>query len=156
MLVVLLRDGKARFFEILHDDIWLFGGILPRILAGALIGSLLTLLLPRDKVSRAIGADSGLLGLFVATLFGALLPGGPFTIYPIASALLMMGADVGATIAFVTSWTLIGYARPIVWEMPIMGVEFTLWRILYCLPLPILAGLLGRYVVRLRPSWGRM
>ena len=59
--------------------------------------------------------------------------------------------EVGATIAMVVSWTLIGYGRAVAWEMPIMGADFTLWRIVISLPMPILAGALGRVVyVRVR------
>src|SRR5437763_15962502 len=69
----------------------------------------------------------------------------------------------------VVSWTLIGYGRAVAWEVPIMGTDFTLWRIVISLPLPVLAGALGRFVyvlggpkrappgaARLRspPSWG--
>jgi hypothetical protein len=70
----------------------------------------------------------------------------------VASALLTVGADFGATIAMVVSWTLIGYGRAVAWELPIMGVDFTLWRIAISLPLPVLAGALGRFVyVRMYP-----
>src|SRR5258708_10409593 len=84
--------------------------------------------------------------------FGALLRGGPFPASPVASALLTVGADFGATIAMVVSWTLIGYGRAVAWELPIMGTDFTLWRIVISLPLPVLAGALGRFVyVRIYP-----
>ena len=90
--------------------------------------------------------------MLIGTAFGAILPGGPFTAYPVASALLTVGADFGATIAMVVSWTLIGYGRAIAWELPIMGTDFTLWRIVISLPLPVLAGALGRFVyVRMYP-----
>ena len=70
-----------------------------------------------------------------------------------ASALLAVGADFGATIAMVVSWTLIGYGRAVAWELPIMGTDFTLWRIVISLPLPVLAGALGRFVyVRMYPK----
>jgi hypothetical protein len=63
------------------------------------------------------------------------------------------GADFGATIAMVVSWTLVGYGRAVAWELPIMGTDFTVWRIVISLPLPILAGALGRFVyVRMYPK----
>ncbi len=92
-------------------------------------------------------------GLLIGTAFGAILPGGPFTAYPVASALLAVGADFGATIAMVVSWTLIGYGRAVAWELPIMGTDFTLWRIVISLPLPVLAGALARFAyVRIYPK----
>lgn len=147
------RDGAAGMLEILQHDVVLFGGILPRVLAGCLLGAFIAEILPHEKVSKSLGPSSGLKGLLIGTAFGAILPGGPFTAYPVASALLTVGADFGATIAMVVSWTLIGYGRAVAWELPIMGTDFTVWRIVISLPLPILAGALGRFVyVRIYPK----
>jgi len=147
------RDGLAGVLDILKHDVGLFGGILPRVLAGCLLGAFIAEILPHDKVSRSLGPSSGLMGLLIGAAFGAILPGGPFTAYPVASALLAVGADFGATIAMVVSWTLVGYGRAVAWELPIMGADFTLWRIAISLPLPVLAGALGRFVyVRMYPA----
>jgi uncharacterized membrane protein YraQ (UPF0718 family) len=144
--LVYRRDGLDGVLGILTQDLTLFGGILPRVLAGCLLGAFITEILPHEKVSRSLGPTSGLKGLLIGAAFGAILPGGPFTAYPVASALLTVGADFGATIAMVVSWTLIGYGRAVAWELPIMGTDFTVWRIVISLPLPILAGALGRFV----------
>jgi uncharacterized membrane protein YraQ (UPF0718 family) len=147
------RDGTSGVTDILAHDLSLFSGILPRVLAGCLLGAFISEILPHEKVSRSLGPKSGLKGLLIGTAFGAILPGGPFTVYPVGSALLAVGADFGAVIAMVVSWTLIGYGRAVAWEIPIMGTDFTLWRILISLPLPVLAGALGRFVyVRLYPG----
>jgi uncharacterized membrane protein YraQ (UPF0718 family) len=151
--IVWRRDGLNGVLEILTSDLALFGGILPRVLAGCLLGAFIAEILPHEKVSRSLGPQSGLKGLLIGTAFGAILPGGPFTVYPVAGALLTVGADFGATIAMVVSWTLIGYGRAVAWELPIMGADFTLWRLLISLPLPVLAGALGRFVyVRIYPK----
>jgi uncharacterized membrane protein YraQ (UPF0718 family) len=144
--VVYVRDGQARFLAILADDLGLFGTMLPKVLAGCLIGAFVTLLLPRETIARWVGSESGFSGILLATLGGALMPGGPFTIYPLAGAFLAAGADAGAACAFVISWTLLGYARAIVWELPFFGLEFVTWRIIFSLPLPILAGLAARTI----------
>jgi uncharacterized membrane protein YraQ (UPF0718 family) len=151
--LVFFRDGPARFLAILTDDVVLFGSMLPKVLAGSLIGAFVTLLLPREAIVKWVGAESGITGILVATVAGAILPGGPFTIYPVAGSFLAAGADVGAACAFVISWTLIGYTRAIVWELPFFGLDFVTWRILFSLPLPILSGLLARYAWRFfRPA----
>jgi uncharacterized membrane protein YraQ (UPF0718 family) len=151
--LVYRRDGIDGVLEILTHDLALFGGILPRVLAGCLLGAFIAEILPHEKVSRALGPNSGLKGLLIGTAFGAILPGGPFTAYPVAAALLTVGADFGATIAMVVSWTLIGYGRAVAWEIPILGTDFTFWRALISLPIPVLAGALGRFVyVRIYPK----
>jgi uncharacterized membrane protein YraQ (UPF0718 family) len=145
---VYARDGREHFFTILLGDVTLFGEMLPKVLAGCLIGAFVTLLLPREMVARWVGHESGFMGLLIAAFFGFLLPGGPITIYPVAGAFLIMGADAGAVVAFIVSWTLIGYTRALVWELPFFGADFVIWRILAALPLPIIAGLLARLAVR--------
>ena len=142
------RDGRDHFLEILGSDLTLFAEMLPQVLAGCLIGTFVTQLLPRELVARWVGHESGFAGLLIAAFFGFFLPGGPITIYPVAGAFLVMGADAGAVVAFIVSWTLIGYTRALVWELPFFGSEFVLWRIAEALPLPIIAGLLARMVVR--------
>ena len=145
-VTVYLRDGQARFLSIFADDLSLFGLMLPKVLAGCLIGAFVTLLLPRETIARWVGHESGIAGILVATVAGAILPGGPFTIYPVAAAFLAAGADAGAACAFVIAWTLIGYTRAIVWELPFFGLDFVTWRIIFSLPLPIIAGLLARWL----------
>ncbi len=147
-LTVYGRDGPAQFFAVLDSDLWLFAAMLPKVLAGCLIGGFVALLLPREQVARWVGHESGMTGLLIAMAFGFILPGGPFTIYPIAGAFLLIGADAGTVVAFIVSWTLIGYTRALVWELPFFGADFVLWRLALALPLPILAGLLARIAVR--------
>ncbi len=104
--IVYGRDGAEHFFDILESDLTLFGEMLPKVLAGCLIGAFVTLLLPRELVARWVGHEFGFTGLLIAAAFGFILPGGPITIYPVAGAFLVMGADAGAVVAFVVSWTL--------------------------------------------------
>jgi len=148
-VIVYRRDGQARFFEILVSDVHLFIDILPKVLAACLIAAFVAVLMPREVVLRWVGAESGFLGIIVATLAGTICPGGPITIFPIAAAFVAIGADIGAAIAFITSWTLLGYARILVWELPFFGGEFVIWRSIISIPLPIVAGLLARLIVGL-------
>ena len=145
---VYLRDGQEHFLAIFGSDLTLFGEMLPKVLAGCLIGAFVTMILPRELVARWVGHESGFAGLVVAAFFGFLLPGGPITIYPVAGAFLVMGADAGAVVAFITAWTLCGYTRALVWELPFFGPHFVIWRIVEAIPLPLIAGVLARLAVR--------
>jgi uncharacterized membrane protein YraQ (UPF0718 family) len=151
-LNVYLRDGVDRVVTILGSDALLLVSILPQVLAGCLIGMFVTLLLPREVTARWVGAESGFSGLLIAAAAGVILPGGPLTVFPVAAALIAAGADAGAAIAFITSWTLLGYTRAVIWELPFFGQDFVLWRIALSLPLPILVGLLARYAARIFPG----
>lgn len=141
------RDGMDAVVRIGLDDARLLLEMAPKVLGGCLIGAFVHLLVPGEVVARWVGSDSGLRGLVIATLSGILLPGGPFTIFPVAAAFLTLGAEAGAALAFISAWSLMGLNRSVIWEMPFMGVEFTLWRSLLALPLPILLGLTVRLVM---------
>lgn len=141
---VYVRDGAARFLDILRDDAVLWLTVLPKVAAGVLVAAFLRILLPKEVVARWIGERSGLKGLVVATLAGAIIPGGPMTIFPIATALYLSGADRGATIAFITGWLTLGINRAIVWELSFFGPEFVILRTLVSLPIPILCGVAAR------------
>lgn len=145
---VFWRDGPAQFLDVVWDDTGLFARMLPNVLAGCLIAALVTILLPRDTVVRWVGRDSGFKGILVSAGVGIIVPGGPFTIYPIAAAFLGMGADAAAVVALITSWTTIGLSRTLVWELPFLGFDFVLWRWLAALPLAVLAGLIVRAIER--------
>src|SRR5436309_11220355 len=146
--IVFIRDGFDRFIALLTSDLWLFTEMLPKMAAGSLIAAFVTRLLPREVVARVVGAESGLVGILIAMVMGAALPGGPLTIYPVAGAFLLLGADVGTAVAFITAWNLLGYNRALIWELPFFGAEFVGWRILIAVPLPIIAGLSARLVAR--------
>ena len=153
--IVFIRDGFDRFIAILTSDLWLFTTMLPKMAAGSLIAAFVTRLLPREVVARVVGSESGLLGLLVAIMMGAVLPGGPLTIYPVAGAFLVLGADAGTAVAFITAWNLLGYNRALIWELPFFGAEFVGWRIVIALPLPLLAGVLARLAARaVANRWG--
>lgn len=146
--VVYARDGWDRFAAVFLGDLHIFIDILPKMAAGCMIGVFSTLLIPREMVARLVGAESGFTGLLIATFAGVIMPGGPVTVYPVAGAFLAVGADVGAALAFVTSWTLLGYARALVWELPFFGTNFVFWRIVVAPAFPLIVGLLGRWVAK--------
>lgn len=149
--ITLSRDGWDVFIAIFQADLLLFAGILPKVLAGCLIGALIRLLVPREVVARHVGAGSGLRGLIIAAAVGAVFPGGPFTIFPLAAVFLVTGADRGAAVAFVSAWLLLGLNRAIIWEAPFFGYSFVGMRMLISLPMPVLAGWAVRILDRQFP-----
>jgi uncharacterized membrane protein YraQ (UPF0718 family) len=142
--IVLHRDGTEVARRILIDDLWLFAEILPKVIAGTLIGELIRRLVPREVIVRWLGAGSGLKGLAVAAAIGALFPAGPFTIFPLAAMLLLAGADRGAGIAFVTGWLLIGVNRILIWELPFFGADLILLRVGVSFWMPVVVGWIAR------------
>ena len=82
---------------------------------------------------------------------GVITPGGPFTSFPIVFALWVAGADIGALVAYIAAWSLIGIYRLVIWEIPMMGMDLSLLRFFVSIPLPILAGFAARWLVKYLP-----
>ena len=53
----LLARRLRKFLAILSSDVSLFVDMLPKVLAGCLIGAFVTLLLPREMVARWVGTN---------------------------------------------------------------------------------------------------
>lgn len=125
-------------------DVDLFLFLVPRMLGGMILAGLVQVLLPPEVVSKWVGAESGVRGLVIATAVGALTPGGPMTTFPIVVAFYMSGADRGALVAYLTSWSLLGFQRFLVWELPLLGPDIALLRLLTVFWMPVLAGAIAR------------
>jgi uncharacterized membrane protein YraQ (UPF0718 family) len=140
--------GPDALSHALGQAVRLFGNVVPLIALGMMLGGLARELADPKRIAPILGAQSGWAGLVLATGLGAVTPGGPFAAFPIVYALFIAGADVGAVIAYVTAWSVIGIHRVIIWEWPLLGHEFVVVRVLTALPLPILAGALARVLAR--------
>jgi uncharacterized membrane protein YraQ (UPF0718 family) len=99
--------------------------------------------LPHEQIGDLIGPESGFMGILVAALAGAVIPGGPMVSFPIALALLNAGAGVPQLVALLTGWSVYALHRVLIWEIPLLGMGFTKLRIASNLALPPLAGLLA-------------
>lgn len=143
---VWLLHGRAAFVAALEAALSLFLVVLPSLLAGLLLAGSLKQVVPPGALARWMGGESGWRGLAIACLAGMLTPGGPMAAFPLVLVLAQAGADRGALICFVIAWALNGFQRVLVWEVPLLGADFALLRFLCGLPLPLLAGWLGRRV----------
>ncbi len=141
-LAVLIVRGPEAFQSALGDGLGLLILILPIVVAAVLVGAYVQAMVPREAMERWLGGRSGLRGLLLATAAGSLTPGGPFAAFPLVLALYRSGAAIPVCVSYLTSWSVLGINRALVWELPLLGAEFTLTRLLVSLPLPVIAGLL--------------
>jgi len=139
-----LLFGPDVFLQSLESDLDLIGFVLPRLGAAMLIAGFVQALLPPGFFARTMGEESGVKGLAVATVAGAVTPGGPMTSFPIVTMMRDCGTGAPALVAYVTAWSTLGLQRVFLWEVPLMGVEFAALRFLVSLPLGVIAGLLMR------------
>ena len=116
--------------------------ILPIVILAFIVAGMVQILVPQELLSKWVGKESGMRGIFIGTLAGALAPGNPYVNLPIAAGLLRSGASVGAMVAFLTGWSLWSFARlPL--EVGIMGWKFTLVRLASTFFFPPIAGLIA-------------
>lgn len=149
LIVAYLRGGLALPLEGLRTGAELFLSIAPQLLVGFILAGIVTVLLPREALGPLVGAESGIVGILLATGAGMLTPGGPFLQFPLVAALVASGAAAGPVGAYLTAWSLVSWNRLIVWEIPMLGAQFTLARFLVSLALPIIVGLVLPFVLGL-------
>jgi len=116
--------------------------ILPLLVFAFIVAGMVQALLPQELISKWIGAESGIRGIFIGTVAGALAPGGPYVSLPVAAGLLRTGAGVGTMVAFLTGWSLWAVIR-LPMEVGILGWKFTLIRLASTFFFPPIAGLIA-------------
>lgn len=121
-------------------------GFMYLIIAAFLISSMLVLILPKEQIQTWLGKESGLRGISIGTVLGALTPGGPFLTFPILVGFWKAGTGIGTIIAYLTSWSLLGLHRVLIWELPFLGPKFVLVRIGVSLLIPFILGFLGQWI----------
>ena len=125
-----------------------FINILPAMLIGFLLGGMVQVLLPRDLVAAYAGEESGLAGLVIMGIAGAVTPGGPFVAFPLVASLWKAGTGLGPLVSYLTAWSLLGFHRILIYEGPIMGWRFVIVRVLSTILAPPLAGYIASLLYR--------
>ncbi|HLP62054.1 MAG TPA: permease [Candidatus Deferrimicrobium sp.] len=118
--------------------------ILPLLLFAFIIAGMVQVLVPKELISRWVGAESGFKGILIGTFAGGFTPGGPYVSLPIVAGLLKSGAGIGTMVAFLTSWSLWAIAR-LPMEFGMLGWRFTVVRLAATFFFPPIAGLLAQY-----------
>jgi uncharacterized membrane protein YraQ (UPF0718 family) len=142
------RGGTALPIAGATEAFRIFASVAPQLALGFLLAGLLTVLVPAGTIAQWIGAESGIQGVLIATIAGALTPGGPYMQFPLVAALAGAGAGPGPMAAYLAAWSLVSVNRLLVWEIPILGVQFAAVRWIVSLPMPIVAGIVVPVVLR--------
>jgi uncharacterized membrane protein YraQ (UPF0718 family) len=152
---LLRRQGLVPARRALRDTGTSLLRLLPMIAVALPLSTLFAELVPPGVAEGALGRDSGIGGILLATAAGMLLPGGPFVTFPLVLAFLAAGAGPAQMVALISAWSVLGLHRVLVWEMPVMGRRFVLLRLASGAALPVLAGLLAEALLLGFPVLGR-
>jgi hypothetical protein len=131
------RDGGGEFLR-----------LVPRMAIGVLGSGFIAAALPQDVVAYWLGSTSGVLGIAIATIAGAMTPGGPVVGFAIAAVALKGGAGAPQVIAYSTAWALYAFPRLLTYELPILPARVVWLRVIASLPLPFIAAGLAMLIGR--------
>jgi uncharacterized membrane protein YraQ (UPF0718 family) len=138
---VLLNDSlRTGAVEFVH--------LLPRIAIGVVGSGFIAEVLPKSVMASWLGPQSGVTGILIATLGGALTPGGPVVGFSIGAAALKGGAGAPQVIAYTTAWALYAVHRLVMWEVPLMPARTVWLRALVSLPLPFIAAAMAMILAK--------
>ena len=118
------------------------------LLLGFVIAGLVQVLVPRELISRWLGAQAGAKGVLIACVAGGLVPGAPYATFPLVATLYQAGASLGAVVGFVSAWSLWSVSRlPL--EIALIDSKPALVRYAITFVVPPIAGLLAEAVARM-------
>ena len=133
--------SKALFREGATEGARDFVLLLPRIMIGVVGSGYIAAIMPQIMMTTWIGPNSGLLGITIATLAGAITPGGAVVGFSVGAAALKGGGGAPQVIAYTTAWSLYALTRLINWEVAMMPARVVWLRAAVSIPLPFLAGI---------------
>jgi len=120
---------------------------LPVLLLGFVMAGLAQVLIPRDLITRWLGARSGFKGILIGCVAGGLVPGAPYATFPLVATLYQAGASLGVVVGFVSAWALWSVSRlPL--EIALIDSRPALVRYAVTFVVPPLAGLMAEAVAR--------
>lgn len=137
--VIAVQRSRVLFRSAIKGGAVDFMRLLPRLAVGVLGAGFIGEVMPQALIAQWLGPNSGLTGTALASLAGALTPGGPMVGFAIGAAALKSGASAPQVIAYSTAWALFALHRALIWEIPTMPARLVWLRMLASLPLPFLA-----------------
>ena len=147
LALALWRGGGLASAGLLAAGRTLWRNLLILVLSFVIAG-LVQVLIPRELITRWLGAQAGFKGVLIGCVVGGLVPGAPYAVFPLVAALYQAGAGLGAVVGFVSAWSLWSVTRLPV-EMALIEPKAALVRYAVTFVVPPIAGLLGHAVARL-------
>ena len=106
---------------------------------------------PKDFITRHLGIDSGIKGIFLSFIFGTLPTGPLYIAFPVAAALLKKGARTMNIAIFLGAWASAKIPQIMV-ELKFLGLEFTIIRFILTFSSIIIIGFLIEFLMRHQKS----
>lgn len=144
--VIAYLKEPSLLFEGLKEGATFSWQIILVLIPAFIMGGIIIKLLPVDAIGKWVGAHSGWRGMAIATLGGALTPGGPVVQFPIIALLYQKGMGVGPLTAYVSAWSLIQIQRFLFMELPLLGWQLALVRMGASFVFPVIIGFVAQII----------
>ncbi|RLE59058.1 MAG: hypothetical protein DRJ35_06650 [Thermoprotei archaeon] len=118
--------------------------ILPAVMI--LLG-LFAVWVPKDLIVKYLGRSSGIKGIALSLVLGALPTGPLYIAFPISATLLRKGARVSNVIIFLTAWSCIKLPQEMV-ELQFLGLKFMSLRLFLTIIFSVIMGFSIECVIR--------
>lgn len=119
--------------------------VLPPIM---IILGLMDVWISREKLMKYMGDNSGILGIFLSMLIGAIGAGPMYAAFPFTAVLIKKGVKFSNIIIFMNSWCVIKIST-LLFEVSSLGYKFTFLRLLIDIPGVIIMGFLVEYFMKI-------
>ncbi|NLV89629.1 MAG: hypothetical protein GX021_09760 [Tissierellia bacterium] len=148
-VILIVINGKlnGRQYEGIKLGLNQFIRTIPIILGAFILAGIIEVMIPRDFVQNWLSKEAGLKGIVLGSFGGMLLAMGPYAFFPIVSTLMVSGAGLGTLISIITGWSLLSLSKA-PFEIGFFGVEFTIKKTIYSIPLSLIAGFIA-YIIEL-------
>lgn len=153
-LLVVRRAGRPAAMAASEEAGDQFTTLFLRLIAAIVFAGFAAALLPETLIARLLGAQSGMAGVALAIVLGAVMPGGLFVAFPIAAAAWRLGVGPVQMVAFITAWSTLALHRVIAFEVPLIGGRLAAVRLTASLVLPLVAAALSAALLLVLPTPG--
>lgn len=126
-LIVAIIKNPARTKQAIKVALRSLAGMAPMVLIIVVLIGMLMGFVPREFIGKAVGGESGFLGVLISAVFGAVMFIPSLLAFPLAESLLESGAALSSVAAFITSLTMIGMVS-LPMEIKELGGKMTLLR----------------------------
>jgi len=107
--------------------------------------------IPKDKIQKWLGSESGIKGAIFSFVLGTLPTGPLYVAFPMTGSLMRKGASIGNMVIFLGSWAALKLPQLIV-EIKFLGIAFTSLRFILTLSALVVIGFIMEFTLRLKPD----
>ena len=144
LLIIISSINKSVGYKSIlsaYDSLIQMISVLPPIMI--LLG-LIDVWVPREKLIKYMGNNSGLIGIFLSMLIASIAAGPMYAAFPFAAILIKKGVKFSNIIIFLNAWCVTKFST-LLFEVGALGYRFTLYRLIINIPGVILMGYIVNY-----------